>query len=70
MSESEPGQPSDEWNKAQLSEDERTAIILKHFQAWSISEISDRLGRPPSAIAGLLKRGLKKLRTHLQKDTE
>jgi RNA polymerase sigma-70 factor (ECF subfamily) len=55
---------------AQLLEGERTAIMLKHFQGWSLAEISEQMGRPPDAIAGLLKRGLKKLRIYLQQDTE
>lgn len=55
---------------AQLSEDERTAILLKHFEGCSLAEISMRMGRPPDAIAGLLKRGLQKLRAHLQPDKD
>lgn len=49
-----------------LLEQERTAILLKHFHDWSLKEISEHLGRPVDAVAGLLKRGLKKLRTQLQ----
>ena len=55
---------------AQLLDGERTAIVLKHFRGWSLSQISEHLGRPPDAIAGLLKRGLKKLRSLLQEQTE
>ena len=51
---------------ARLLDGERTAIVLKHFQGWSLSEISAHLGRPTDAVAGLLKRGLKKLRSYLQ----
>jgi RNA polymerase sigma-70 factor (ECF subfamily) len=51
-----------------LLEGERTALVLKHFQGWSLSQISEHMGRPPDAVAGLLKRGLKKLRSHLQPD--
>lgn len=51
---------------ASLLEQERTAIMLKHFQDWSLKEIGEHLGRPTDAVAGLLKRGLKKLRAHLQ----
>lgn len=50
---------------ALLLDGERDAIVLRHFQGWSLSEISAHLGRPPDAVAGLLKRGLKKLRSHL-----
>jgi len=51
---------------AQLLEAERTAIVLKHLKGWSLSQISEQLGRPSDAVAGLLKRGLKKLRMFLQ----
>ena len=51
---------------ARLLDAERTAIVLKHFKGWSLSQISEQLGRPTDAVAGLLKRGLKKLRSHLQ----
>ncbi len=54
---------------ALLLDAERTALILKHFQGWSLAQISEHLDRPTDAVAGLLKRGLKKLRTHL-KDSE
>jgi RNA polymerase sigma-70 factor, ECF subfamily len=50
---------------ASLLDGERTAIVLKHFQGWSLAEISEHLGRPVDAVAGLLKRGLKKLRAHM-----
>ena len=51
---------------ALLLDDEKTAIMLKHFQGWSLSQISEHLGRSNDAVAGLLKRGLKKLRSHMQ----
>jgi len=47
---------------AQLPDDQRTAVILKHFHEWSLAEIAEHLGRSTLAVAGLLKRGLKKLR--------
>jgi len=49
-----------------LLDDEKAAILLKHFQAWSLSQIGKHLGRSNDAVAGLLKRGLKKLRFHMQ----
>lgn len=55
---------------ATLLEAERTAVLLKHFQNWSLAEISAHIGRPVDAVAGLLKRGLKKLREHLQSGEE
>ena len=51
---------------ALLLDQERTAILLKHFRGWSLQEISEHIDRPVTAVAGLLKRGLKKLRDHLK----
>ena len=48
-----------------LPEANRQALVLRHCQGLSLVEISDRLGRTPPAIAGLLKRGLAELRTLL-----
>jgi RNA polymerase sigma-70 factor (ECF subfamily) len=50
---------------AQLLDDERTAVVLKHFHDWRIDEIAQQLGRTSDAVAGLLRRGLRKLRTSL-----
>ena len=48
-----------------LLEDEQTAVILKHFHDWPVAEIAAYLGRTDEAVAGLLRRGLAKLRRHL-----
>ena len=48
-----------------LLDDERAAVVLKHFHNWSVAEIAQSLGRTQEAVAGLLRRGLKKLRDHL-----
>lgn len=45
-----------------LPEDNRRALIMRHFQGASLAEISEALGRTPQAVAGLLKRGLARLR--------
>jgi RNA polymerase sigma-70 factor (ECF subfamily) len=50
---------------AALLDDERTAVTLKHFHNWPVAEIADHLGRSPDAVAGLLRRGLKKLRAQM-----
>jgi RNA polymerase sigma-70 factor (ECF subfamily) len=50
---------------AQLPEANREAIVLRYYEGLSLDEISARLGRTPAAVAGLLKRGLKQLRTAL-----
>lgn len=48
-----------------LLDDERTAVVLKHYHNWSVADIAQHLGRTQEAVAGLLRRGLKKLREHL-----
>jgi RNA polymerase sigma-70 factor, ECF subfamily len=47
---------------AELPEDQRTAVILKHFHQWPLAEMAREMDRSTLAVAGLLKRGLKKLR--------
>jgi RNA polymerase sigma-70 factor (ECF subfamily) len=54
------------WALEQLPEAQREALVLQHWQGWSLAEIGARLGRSPEAVAGLLKRGLKQLRHLLQ----
>ena len=44
---------------------QRDAIALHYWQGWSPTEIAVHLDRTPAAVAGLLVRGLKKLRTVL-----
>ncbi|HKI33190.1 MAG TPA: sigma-70 family RNA polymerase sigma factor [Gemmataceae bacterium] len=51
---------------AQLPEANREAVVLRYYEGLSLDEISDRLGRTPPAVAGLLKRGLKQLRETLR----
>ena len=48
-----------------LLEGERDAVVLKHYHNWTVAEIAQHLGRTEEAVAGLLRRGLKKLRDHL-----
>jgi RNA polymerase sigma-70 factor (ECF subfamily) len=48
-----------------LLDGEREAVILKHYHNWTVAEIAQHLGRTEEAVAGLLRRGLKKLRDHL-----
>src|SRR5262245_38118960 len=51
---------------ATLPEPQREALVLRHCQGLSLREISERLGRTPAAVAGLLKRGLPQLRVRFQ----
>jgi RNA polymerase sigma-70 factor, ECF subfamily len=51
---------------ATLPEAQREALVLRHCQGLSLADISQRLGRSPAAVAGLLKRGLAQLRDLLQ----
>ncbi len=50
----------------QLPEAQREAIVLHHLQSYSLSETAHSLGRTDAAVAGLLHRGLKKLRQILR----
>jgi RNA polymerase sigma-70 factor (ECF subfamily) len=45
-----------------LPEVQREAIVLHHLQGCSLTETARRLDRTDAAVAGLLHRGLKKLR--------
>jgi RNA polymerase sigma-70 factor (ECF subfamily) len=45
-----------------LPEAQREAVVLHHLQGHTLAETSVRLGRTDAAVAGLLHRGLKKLR--------
>jgi RNA polymerase sigma-70 factor (ECF subfamily) len=47
----------------QLPELQREALVLKHCEGWSLADIGRHLGRSPAAVASLLRRGLKQLRT-------
>jgi RNA polymerase sigma-70 factor (ECF subfamily) len=46
----------------QLPEAQREAIVLHHLQGCTLSETAHSLGKTDAAVAGLLHRGLRKLR--------
>jgi RNA polymerase sigma-70 factor (ECF subfamily) len=49
----------------QLPEAQREALLLQHWHGWSLSEIAEQMQRTPTAVAGLLKRGLRTLRERM-----
>ncbi len=50
---------------ARLPELQREAVIQHYWQGCSLAEIASSLDRSTTSVAGLLKRGLKNLRTEL-----
>jgi RNA polymerase sigma-70 factor (ECF subfamily) len=51
---------------AQLPEDQRTAVELRHLQGCSLGEVAEHMGRGKGAVAKLLFRGVEKLRGLLE----
>ena len=53
---------------AQLPEEQRTVLELRHLQGFSIEAIGKHLDRSEASVAGLLRRGLQQLRELLKED--
>lgn|SRR5690606_28751426 len=53
-----------------LPETQAEALRLRYLEGLTLGEIVDRMGKSETAVAGLLKRGLAKLRTSLGKQWE
>jgi RNA polymerase sigma-70 factor (ECF subfamily) len=52
----------------QLPDDQRTVIELHHLRDQPVAGIAQALGRTEASVAGLLRRGLKRLRELLQEN--
>jgi len=52
-----------------LTQAQAEAVRLKHLEGWPVRQIAEHMDRPPSAVAGLLRHGLKKLRESLNRDS-
>jgi RNA polymerase sigma-70 factor (ECF subfamily) len=53
---------------AQLPQDQRQALELMHLQDYSVDDIGKQMARSATAVGGLLRRGMKKLRLLLRED--
>jgi RNA polymerase sigma-70 factor (ECF subfamily) len=54
----------------QLPAAQREALVLEYWHGWSLDEIGEHLGRSRAAVAGLIKRGMKQLRSLLRREEE
>jgi RNA polymerase sigma-70 factor (ECF subfamily) len=49
----------------QLPPHQREAIFLQHWHGWTLAQIAEHLGRTEGSVAGLIHRGLQRLREQL-----
>jgi DNA-directed RNA polymerase specialized sigma24 family protein len=59
-------EPSLEKGLAQLSDLQRTALVLHHSFTWTYEEIADLLGVSVSTVRSHIERGMRKLRQTLK----
>jgi RNA polymerase sigma-70 factor (ECF subfamily) len=55
---------------AQLPDDQRDALVLHHLQGHALREVAKRMNRSEPSVAGLLHRGMKRLRESLARSGE
>jgi RNA polymerase sigma-70 factor (ECF subfamily) len=53
----------------ELPDAQRTAVRMRHLEGRGIQEIADAMDKTPTAVAGLVRRGLEALRQKLAGDT-
>jgi RNA polymerase sigma-70 factor (ECF subfamily) len=51
-----------------LPADQREALVLQHWHGWTLARIAEHLGRTPGSVAGLVRRGLDRLRESLPQE--
>jgi RNA polymerase sigma-70 factor (ECF subfamily) len=53
---------------AELPSEQREVLLLKHCHGLALTDIAAQVGRTPASVAGLLRRGLERLRELLSED--
>ena len=55
---------------SQLPDDQQEAVRRRHLEGWSLEELASHFDRSQTAVAGLLKRGMRKLRQLMADEQE